>query len=232
MRLHCPKCADPIPAQDVNIRSLVAKCERCDNVFSFQHETVTSIQTKDTTIYKRPENINQEETTDTLTLWWKWNSPAAITVLIASPAAFALAVWSEFQPHEYFQSVNPNWVQIFIWFIVCLYGTYWAIAHFVNRTVVRVDHENIHVSFQPLPWVGVRTNLVSPYVQLYTGRYVTGGRYPKNYISVNILRQSGKHLRAIDKLESIEHALYLEQEIEAFLGIADQPVRGELSRGL
>jgi len=33
--MNCPKCGAAVPARDVNIMRMFAKCEACSNVFSF-----------------------------------------------------------------------------------------------------------------------------------------------------------------------------------------------------
>ena len=35
MKLFCPDCGGPIPAADVNLDRMAAKCGRCDAVFGF-----------------------------------------------------------------------------------------------------------------------------------------------------------------------------------------------------
>ena len=35
MELFCPDCGDSVPAADVNVQAMVAKCRRCDAVFCF-----------------------------------------------------------------------------------------------------------------------------------------------------------------------------------------------------
>ena len=44
---------------------------------------------------------------------------------------------------------------------------------------------------------------------------------------VHLIDRNYKHAKLVTGLPSSEHALYLEQEIERFLHIADRPVRGE-----
>ena len=38
VQLHCPKCESDILANDINIERGLAKCQNCNNVFSFEDE--------------------------------------------------------------------------------------------------------------------------------------------------------------------------------------------------
>jgi len=120
--------------------------------------------------------------------------------------------------------------------IVCVGLLYLAANRAINQHRIRVDGRRLQVMQGPLPWPGARKIDTSDITQLYASehesRTETGNsstrqvRVRKHYrLSANT-RDKGR-ITVLSGLNDPLQALWLEQEIERLLGIADQRVAGE-----
>ncbi len=114
---------------------------------------------------------------------------------------------------------------------VGIWLTYFTLAGYVNKTFVRVNYEKISVRHKPLPYLGHKTVQTRDVKQLYSKEKIS--RSSKNTsvtYEVHALTHGGKSIKLVPYMESSEQALFVEQEIERYLGIKDKPVRGEINR--
>ena len=107
--------------------------------------------------------------------------------------------------------------------------TYWAAAGWVNRTQIVVGIGKITVRHGPLPWAGNLELQVGNVKQLYSNekRSQSDGSTSTAY-EVHAITQYGRTIKLVRGLETSQQALYIEQEIEKYLGIEDVPVKGEI----
>jgi hypothetical protein len=109
-------------------------------------------------------------------------------------------------------------------FLLVLAGFFYVTGLvFINRSVLHISWREMTISCGPLPYKSQRQfdphEIRQVYVRLErVGRTTTYGVYA--------LDRSGDHLRLWSVADG-QVALYLEQEIERFLGIPDEVVRGE-----
>ncbi len=106
--------------------------------------------------------------------------------------------------------------------------TYRALAGLLNTTTVQVVDRTLSVRHFPLPWWPAPTIPVDSLEQLYVSKKVKHG---KNTATVTyelraVTREHNGRL-LLGGLQSLDQALWLEQEIELLLGIRDRPVAGE-----
>jgi len=108
---------------------------------------------------------------------------------------------------------------------------YQTLSGFLNRTSIRVTYEQLRIRHYPIPHWRNRTILSRDLIQLYSKEKTK--RSSKNTsvtYEMHALTRDGKNVKLLSGLDSSEQALYIEQEIERYLGIRDEPVRGEISR--
>lgn len=108
--------------------------------------------------------------------------------------------------------------------------TCYVIAGYLNKTIIRVDNENIRVKHRPIPFFFGNKKLDSSGInQLYTKEKMGHG-HNRNSIThyelraITIDKGDVKLLR----LDSPKQALFVEKAIEKFLRIEDKSVRGEI----
>lgn len=107
--------------------------------------------------------------------------------------------------------------------------TYYVACGWVNRTHVVFNPQRITIRHKPLPWLGNREINAQNLKQLYSKvTYANNGR--SVHYSVHALTKDGRNVEILGGLDNGEQALYIEQEIENYLGIKDAPVRGEIGR--
>jgi hypothetical protein len=123
---------------------------------------------------------------------------------------------------------NATWVMVFFPIVQVVLGvvlTYVAVTGLFNRTVVRVDPENLTVRHGPLPWAGSRSLSRSDICQLYcTPAFVRRDQATgKSTYNVNALLNDGRQIKLLGGLH-LSEALYFKQQLEAWLGIEPQHV--------
>ena len=103
-----------------------------------------------------------------------------------------------------------------------------------NRTVVRVNSQWLTVYNGPIPIARAR-QIASPTMdQLFVARQLISGDRSSRYIYlVNVVTADGEHQQlptGLSGLDNLEEALYIEQEVERYLRIADRPMDWEYSQ--
>ncbi len=229
--LHCPSCAAPVPSENVNINSLVAKCGQCNTIFSFVGQFPEAVAASG---YAKPEvfmpvgidvlrllselqiEISWRKTSNSFLLIFTiiWNAivlPMAVVMIVTGSLEMLL-----------FLSVH---LSVGIGF---LYAT---MANFMNTTYIRVSPRRLIIEHKPLRVPFYKNHDISTHEvqQLHAVRYEQGktnGR-PVFAFSLHATVKNGGDLKLLKGLKTLDQARYLEQEIERFLEITDKPVDGE-----
>ncbi len=107
--------------------------------------------------------------------------------------------------------------------------TYSTLAGFVNRTIFRVTRRAVAVTHYPLWWPGSAEIPADSIEQLFCDETVYRTKRTKTITyNVHVVLEDGKRLPLVTGLEDSRHARFIEQEVEAHLGIPDRPMHGEL----
>ena len=113
---------------------------------------------------------------------------------------------------------------------------YFAAGQAFNEHRIRVDTARLEVTQGPVPWRGSKKLDASDIVQLYATeheRRTQSGKSGSQRVSVHKYYRLSANTRnngrvsILGGLSDPRQALWLEQEIERVLGIADKPVAGE-----
>lgn len=146
--------------------------------------------------------------------WFGWR--------VVCTAAFTLFWWNVSPGTQ-----EPALIDAALLHVVVGIGlTYYVVAGWLNRTYILVKRDKITVRHAPLPWVGNKELESSMLKQLYAIE-----TYYNNYVTcaIHAITQQGRDIALIRNLTR-EQALYIEQEVEEYLGIEDLPVKGEIGR--
>ncbi len=109
--------------------------------------------------------------------------------------------------------------------------TYYCLLLAFESTVIEVDVGQLTVRHEPLPYKKAEVLPVGRLVQLYSKRVVTrGNKSTTTTFELHAVLDDGSHRKLLDGLPRSDQALWLEGEIERFLGIQDRDVAGELDR--
>lgn len=231
MDITCKRCGAPIPADDVNLETMVAKCRSCNAVFSFADQIErsdgwTAAPRLDVPL---PERFTVEHPGNALRISWRWYSPAAI--FLTAFAVFwngficvwvSLAVAGGAGAFALFATLHV---------LVGVVMAYGALSMFVNSTRVEASYGTLSVRHGPLPAFKKLDLPRDSLRQLYCVERLRSSRRSTSVTyELQAVKADGASVAVLKGLEDAEQALYLEQELERFLAIADEPVRGELPR--
>jgi len=236
MHLDCKECGARIPAEDMNLETLVARCRRCDGVFSFAAEVGAADRGTAVPAERRrepvplPRGIAVDDGPGAVSISRRWFSPKVLGLLLFC------AVWDGFLVvwiAAAFASEAPIPMLLFSILHVAVGAavTYSTLAGLVNRTRIDIDPMSFSIRHGPLPWRGNRTISTLEIDQLYTMEKVHRGKHGPHYSYQLWAKLKGApDVKLLSGLEDRDQALYIEHVVEDRMRIADRPVEGEVGR--
>jgi hypothetical protein len=171
-----------------------------------------------------PDGIAIEHRSGGLRLVRRWFSGKIVL------AAFFCVFWDGFLISWYTRPELPLVAKLFplLHLAVGVVMTYWVFAGFLNSTVIDVGMGQLTIRHRPVPWPGNRHLMRADLTQLFSEQVTNSSRYTSYRLSA--VRRDGRKVKLVSGLPEADQALFLEQQIEAYLGIRDQRVGGELPR--
>jgi hypothetical protein len=106
---------------------------------------------------------------------------------------------------------------------------YIALAQLFNQTTIRVSYDELSVRSGPLPWPGKVEIFRGDVKQFFVREHMykdKNSRLTYTY-SVSLVDAKQKHYKLVDGLPSSSEARFLEQKIEQYLRLKDEPIKGE-----
>lgn len=110
---------------------------------------------------------------------------------------------------------------------------YSAVAGLLNKSSILVSKEALEVRHKPVPWPGNKRLLVEDIKQLYTKEKRSTDSDKNTTITYQVYVVTGnrngneKDIKLISGLEKNEQAVFIEREIEKYLGIIDEDLSTE-----
>lgn len=231
MQITCKQCGADVSADNINIDSLVAKCSFCNAVFRFddQLEPAQRPPAPPRLKVSMPKGIEVQPTVNRLEIVRKWFS---LKILFFT--AFTV-FWDGFMIVWFSIAISQQqWMMAAFGTIHGIVGLgllYYVLAGYLNRTIMTVNRSLFTIKHTPIPWPGNRLLNPLEITQLYCKEQMHRNKSSVSYTyEVHAVLKNNERAKLIFGLDSSEQALYIEQEIERFLNIEDQPVRGELQR--
>ncbi len=229
MRLNCRSCGTEIKAGGMNLDRMLAKCDACNAVFSFADQ-FDYASTREEAYQKfnveQPKGIQIDNFGLDLKITRKWFSPLFFFLLfftlfwngIIWPILIRALLDGELLP-VCFVSIHAT---------IGLGLAYYTLALLINITEIKVGPQQLTIRHGPLPWRGNKNLAPADIKQLYCKEKISRGRRSANVTyEVRAITSMDTREDLVTGLSNAEEALFLEQEIERFLNIKDQPVRGE-----
>lgn len=241
LAIKCRGCTLPIPADDVDIKSGLAKCRSCNAVFPFGDQVDRKAKPERPPV-PMPRNIVVTKGPHALSILrkWKWSAIGGFFLVFAlfwnsivSVFVFLAASGAEFKGDDG-TPASPTFLWVFLTpFIMVGLGTgYGALGLLLNRTYIHVDKKSLTVRHRPMPWPGRHTLDATRINQLYCSQYVghQSNGVPQYRMCVMALMADGARIELIKGLEDVGQAFYLEELIERHLQIANRPIQEEYKR--
>jgi len=241
-KISCPSCATPVPAEDLELSMMLAKCSACDTVFSFAEEVGrTEGDSLRGALGARPAHrpgtptdhpVKEHEDGDGLVLSWRWFSPRHLFL------GFFALFWNGFLVVWYTIGISAvaagddSAVMMLcfpgIHVLVGLGVGYMAITGVVNSTTVRITQGRLAVEHHPLPWPGAKELHTDSIAQLFVKQRIKRGKNGTT-VTYEVLARDRSHgeVTLMKGIAQEQAARYLEHRIEQWLGIEDQAVAGE-----
>jgi hypothetical protein len=243
MLLTCRACGGPIKKENIDVKMAVAKCPWCSALFGVADEikTIDDVPPAEAAAapverpkVPLPDGVITEEGPGQLRLTRRWWSPTLIFL------AFFCVVWDSFLIFWYFMAFSKGpggGFGLLMAAFPCVHVavgvglTYATIAGFFNRTTIDVGNGVLSIRHGPVPWPGNIDLHTADIDQIYCTEKTTRGRSGGSscrYI-VNALLKNGRKKKLAANLTEQDQALYIEDRIERFLGIKNQPVAGAIN---
>jgi hypothetical protein len=226
MKVACKSCSREIPAENINIDRLVAKCSYCNAVFSFADRMQRASQSR--AAVSAPKGLSVSSEGHDLVIRRRWFSPVVFFLLLFT------VLWDGFMVGWYYIALTKGILIMAVFGVVHaavgLIFTYYTIASFFNTTTVRANRRELSVSHRPVYFPGVRLG-VEEVEQLYCREKARGGGSTTGNYELRARTQTGADKVLVKRLDQVEPALFLEQQLESHLGITDRTVgeRGEVT---
>lgn len=234
--MYCRRCGKVIPTGNVNVQALIAKCDDCGEVFSFEgvEEKRPARKRDRRPAVARPETVSIEEFPDGPRIVRKW-----FRLYVLGLAAFCV-FWDGFLVFWYSTALSggvrgehgADLMAILFPLLHVGVGvglTYFVIASIFNRTIVRADRGGLAITHGPIPWRAPRPLDRSEVTRVYCRDHYTQYRgSAKLSYSVNAIDHSGRKVKLLSGLADKDEALFIERWIEERLGLPDEPVEGEV----
>ncbi len=227
MKLKCPACGAPIPAAAINVQQMIAVCPECDNVFKFEG-TFRQQRRK----LKAPAQFQvADDDPDRLDMafHWSWRTEppfSMITIVVAF--VFVLATFVGMVAE------NAGGAAI-LPLLPAAYLGYTLLTLLVNSTHYESDGETLAVYTKPLPYFRYGSKSIPmDEIERVSVERVTDPRLPQGkdgFFDVFVHTLDGD-LQKIAAIVNYQHAYFIAQEIEAFIGALRETSAQSLDRAL
>ncbi|MEZ4885562.1 MAG: hypothetical protein R3E32_12590 [Chitinophagales bacterium] len=230
LQINCIECNTAIHAEDINLDHYIAKCHNCHTVFDFKKQMDNAPKNRrEVTMPDNVEMLRLQNELDITFDWWSnskkpyflifftlfWNSIVGIFVIVGL--------------------LTGQWVMLAAISIHLSIGVglaYYLLCKYFNKTTFRVTRRYLTTEHRPfpVPFYGAKDVEVSEIDQLYCKEYVaaTQNNVPVYAYAVYLITKDSQEVKVLKGLDTPQQALYIEQEVEKFLGLVDRKVSGEL----
>lgn len=228
--MNCPSCNLPVPGNNLSTALRAGRCASCDALFDLDGGGhLVQRARSQVAALSVPRGWAVEELSGRFAVRWRWFSVALVFLLPFAVVwngmlvGLALSTLGDDTPPEYLLiglALPHTWVGVGL--------AYFVLASFVNTTTVSLAEGKLSVHHGPLWWPG-RTSLARGDVQQL---FVVEQR-AKNSVTYQVcaLLRDGTRRVLVRSLRDEAAARYLEVRLEGLLGLADQPVAGEVRKG-
>lgn len=232
IELRCKSCGATLNPDNIVERLAMARCGHCGAVFAISGapwQDPDKAEELQRPKVPMPRRIQVQELGNSLEITRRWYGHAFLFL-----AGFCV-VWNGFMIFWHVMALSEGaWFMSLFGLIHTAVGiglAYFTVAGFLNSTVIRARRGLIEITSGPVPWPGNKTVSTDDLEQLYSKEQI---RHTKNGVSyayqVHAITRGNVRKTLLKGLTEAEQALYIEQELERFLGIEDRPVRGEIPR--
>jgi len=231
--LRCKSCGAPIEAGEIDKDLGLVRCSHCGSVFGLEglprHGGDDGFRAYERQAVPMPDRVEVIDAGGELHITYRWFSLKFVFLIVFT------VIWNGFMLVWHGISLASGaWFMSVFGLLHTAVGVgvaYYTLAGLLNKTTVRIGMGQLMIQHWPLPWPGNRQLEASDIAQLFSREKISRSKNSTNYsYQVHAILQNGKKQRLLGGLTDVDQALYVEQEMERYLGIEDRPVRGEIPR--
>lgn len=235
--LECKHCHAPLPKVALELNDEIVVCEFCNTVHYRNEQPMAYPEKPKREKMKRsmPEKFNLNRLADGIEINYRWLGKQHTGLL------FFAIIWNAFIGFfTFFMFVGMMSEGSFEFMILCFLVPFYAVgigmayyvlAGYLNQTSITIRGNGIETLHTPIPMLGV-TNLTADrraIKQVYCTRRVayTSNDVPVYVFDIHYVKKGGDDYKLIKGLDSLNKAIFIEQQIERIYRIADVPVEDE-----
>jgi hypothetical protein len=228
IELKCRNCGAPLTEDCISKELSAVRCPHCQALYALPP---AGLERKS---YARPpvelpKSFQMESVGGVLELTRRWREPVAYFLL------FFAIFWNGFMLNWNRIAFTSGSSSMALFGVlhtgIGLFLIYVVTALFVNRTVIRASREKIEVKIGPLPWRGNKEMSESEVEQFFCKEKISKGKNGPTYsYEVQMVLKGNRRETLVSGMSDADHALFIEQQLERYLGIQDVPVEGEYGR--
>lgn len=232
-QLECPNCDSEIFSDDINIDKGIAKCHNCHHVFPFEDKLKKLSRGGRRAEVFQPEGIEMFRLRSELNIDYKWRNTQSSNYFML----FFTLVWNAMILPTAFSAVMSGEIGALLAMSVHIGVGVWLLlrqmSKFINSTYITVDEHFLTIDHRPIssPWFPNKKIPVDDIEQVFVKKKRTGSTNGVSHYAYSIVvidKKRRQEVSLISGMKNSDKALFIEQEIEYFLGIEDRPVRGEI----
>ena len=227
--LRCEVCDQPYHADDINPALGVVTCRQCRRVFSLRTVAAPAAPAA----LPQPSSWQQAVEGSTLVLTRRWRGIGTLFPLVfAGFWNFVVGLfWVGFLSGKVHMGDPSVPLPLFLLphTFVGLGTGYWALCSLLNTTTIRADAATLSVHHAPLPWLGAASISRQRVRQLFVSASVVRINHQPTFNLCYLDVDNVGHT-LLGRGRSLQEQRWLEQRIEAHLGIRDEAVPGELPK--
>lgn len=233
--LDCPSCHSFISANQINLDQKTAACGHCKHTFDFESKLKKDPHRRPEIFI--PDGVEMLKISSLLDIevdWYKSAPKKRVGSIVGSSF-----LWNIFLiPVFFFFLLSGDFIFLFFFVghLITGLGLLWyLLALFLNKTRIEVNQKGINIKHSPIPTFRNRSFYIpiTKIKQLYVTRYTEKikGKKTKGMqaYALSAVLHNGKVIELLKGMDR-KTQLYIEQEIEQYLGIEDQPIQGETLR--
>jgi len=222
--ISCPSCRGELGSSDVNIETGLARCKRCDRAFRIEPRFAAEGASKEPVAL--PSGMSTEQQGSDLVIKRRWFGGPAVFLLFFCLFWDGILIFGFGFAGRGQRGLNPLLFAM-PHFYIGIALTYYTLCLLVNKTTFWINPSRVRIEVGPLPAFGNKTIPAEKIDQLYC-RKVVGSKGSVSY-RLMMISKEGKSFAIGTNFQRREEVVYLEQQIEAALEIADRLVEGEVT---
>ena len=184
-----------------------------------------------------PNGISFDKNENNLSIEWYWYTPKAVSKLMTSiilSVIFLSIVVDMFPVMGSLSGIILLGIFPLAFGATAIALLYTSIAAYFNKTVIEVNHKTLKVWSTPLPFSFKKEVESNSIQQIYCKEVldkvkpagVNSKRKTYSVFELRLILKNRQNILLINRLTHREQALFIEKELESYLGIKNIPVQG------